>query len=194
MNNAELTRMLVQWFGGDRSSEQALFGELYPYLKKIAKKQLRDQGNLTMQSTELANEAFFELSRSNGLVPESRGHFFALSATMIRRIVIDHVRARGAQKRIDKALQLPLHLLDESALGAASAEPDWLELDIALNELSSFDTSSATLIELRFFMGMTSQEIAKTLDTSVSTVERQWRFARAWLHKRLVGLSNANAT
>ena len=183
----ELTGMIQRWFAGDRTEEQRLFEQIYPIIRGIAGKQHRGQGNLTMQATELANEAFISIMRQSNMNWGTREQFFALIATVVRRVLIDYLRERSAQKRGGAVQKLALHLLPESEISTpVEMELDWLKLDCALNELQKSDPESSRLIELRYFLGMSMQEIAAALSTSVSSLERQWRFARAWLQRRML--------
>jgi RNA polymerase sigma factor (TIGR02999 family) len=184
MQNVELTQLLARWSAGDRSSEPELFTHIYPILKSLAKSHLRGQGRLTIQATDLAHEAYLELCKMQSPIVGRREQFFGLVATMIRRIIVDHLRARGAQKRGNNEPRLSLDQIQDSDM-ATQDTVDWGWLDQCLDELAISDPTSASLIELKFFMGMTSQEIAQAKQCSQSSVERQWRFARAWLQQKL---------
>jgi RNA polymerase sigma factor (TIGR02999 family) len=185
----DLTQQLRAWYRGDRSGESALFAEIYPVLRAIAYRQLHANrsGGLTLQATEVAHEGLMRLFQQQSVDWQTRAQFFAIAATIMRRVVIDYLRERSAQKRGSGVEKISLSLLtdSDSPLAAAQDQTDWLRLDVVLSELESFDKSAAQVIELRYFVGMTVPEIAALNEISVSTVERQWRSARAWLHQRM---------
>lgn len=182
----EITALLQRWRGGDRSAESALVTAIYPLLRDLARAQLRrESGAFTLQATDLAHEAYVRLEQQKSVDWQSRDHFFAIAATMIRRVVVDHVRSRDAGKRGGK---LPFVRLDE--LRDDQAPPiddsvDWIGLDQALNALAVRDAECARVVELKFFSGLTNDRIAEVCGSSVATVGRQWRFARAWLARQL---------
>ena len=116
---------------------------------------------------------------------ETRSQFYAFAATIVRRVVIDYLRERAAQKRGGEIERISLTGLVDSDLPVVNNAVDFLRLDNVLYELEKFDAASARIVEMRYFMGMTVQEISTALSCSVSTIERQWRTARAWLHMRI---------
>jgi RNA polymerase sigma factor (TIGR02999 family) len=184
---SDITQQLRQWYEGDRSTERQLFDAIYPTLRSIAQNQLVKNGGagLTLQATEIANEGFMRLLGQN---PgwEDRSHFFVMAATVIRRVVIDYLRERSALKRGAGEDRVSLHDLQDSVLPMQlDTTEEWFNLDRVLVELEKFDPSSARLVELRFFMGLSVQEIAELQKVSESTLQRQWRMARAWLGHRL---------
>lgn len=187
-----ITALLERWKTGDDSVENALFDLVYPVLHDIARAQVRrNSGVLTLQSTELANEAYMRLHEQQTVDWQNRDHFFAIAATVIRRVVIDYLRQRGAEKR---GGGLPFVSLDELTDGqtpATDESVDWIAVDQALSELAEVDVECARVVELKFFSGLTSERIAAVCGSSVATVGRQWRFSRAWLGERL-GVVNAN--
>lgn len=185
-DDGAITDLLTRWKQGDKSVETELVELVYPLLREVAAAQVRRNfGVLTLQATELANEAYSKLVKLHGLDWQNRDHFFAVAATVIRRVVIDYLRQRGSAKRggglpllaIDEVHQEQLAVFDESA--------DWIGLDEAMTELASVDRSCAKVVELKFFSGLTNDKIADVCGISVPTVVRQWRFARAWLGKRM---------
>lgn len=186
MSANEITGLLARWRGGDRTSESALLEQVYPILRDIARAQIRRNGGvLTLQGTELANEAYTRLHEIKAVDWQDRDHFFAVAATIIRRVLIDYLRERGAEKR---GGGLPFVALDELAEGdtpAIDESVDWLAVDQALTDLQAVDAECARVVELKFFSGLTTEKIAEVCGSSVATVGRQWRFARAWLGRRL---------
>jgi RNA polymerase sigma factor (TIGR02999 family) len=184
----DLTQQLRAWYSGDRSDEKRLFDEIYPVLRGIAHRQLRANkaGALTLQATELAHEGFMRLFGQQATDWQTRAQFFALAATIVRRVVIDYLRERSALKRGANVEKVSLAVLTDSDSPAlADATEEWIALDQVLAELEGFDAASAKVVELRYFVGMTVAEIAQLQEISASTVERQWRTARAWLYQRM---------
>lgn len=187
MQSAEITTLLEAWRGGDRRAEQTLIAGIYPLLREIAQTQLRrvSGGNTTLQATELAHEAYERLQRQHLVTWENRGHFFAVVATMIRRILVDHLRRRSSEKRGGDIETVVLdHSLAED-LVQPSPGIDWLALDQALQMLEQLDAVSAKVVEMRVFTGLEMSEVASALDISTATVGRHWRFARAFLADQL---------
>lgn len=186
MINLELTQMLRSWCSGDRSQEAALFSAVYPMLRDMAHKQMHGRRDgMTLQATELASEAYLRLIEQQNRNWQSRAQFYALAATIVRRVVIDYLRERAAQKRGGELEKISLTSLSDSDLPVVDSAVDFLRLDQVLIELERFDPVSARIVELRYFIGMTVTEISSALSCSVSTVERQWRTARAWLMMRI---------
>jgi RNA polymerase sigma factor (TIGR02999 family) len=182
----DLTRLLQQWRGGDRDNEAQLFEQIYPVLRVIAVQRLREGQAMTMQATEIANECFIRLIDSPSAIL-SREQFFAMASTVIRRVIIDHFRERHAQKRGGNAPKVSIQALpDTEQPQEAYSEADWIRLDQILSALARVDPEGARVVELRYFMGMNLQQAAESLNVSVSTVQRQWRTARAWLHSRML--------
>jgi RNA polymerase sigma factor (TIGR02999 family) len=185
-DDADITALLARWRDGDRAVEQALAQQLYPVLYRMAGAQVRRSGGaLTLSPTEVVNEVYARMLPQRGVDWQNRAHFHAVCATVLRRVVVDYLRERSAQKR--GAGQV---FVDIAGL-AAHDEPstpdsiDWLALDQALTRLQALDAACARVVELRLFAGMTTEQIAVACDSSVATVGRQWRFARAWLGEQL---------
>ena len=184
----EITRLLTAWKDGDRSIENELAARIYPILHKLSRAQVRRNGEaLTMAPTELANEAYERLYQQRAVDWQSRDHFFAIASTVIRRVVIDYVRQRTAEKRGSgvKLIRLDDASCDELASETNDDNIDWLALNRALSELGEVDTECAKIVEMRLFSGLTVEQIATVCQSSTATVGRQWRFARAWLSERL---------
>lgn len=182
---SSITVLLDAWKHGDRSVENRLGELIYPTLRRLASLQVRrNDGALTLSATELANEAYEKLHRQRGVDWQSRNHFFAIASTIIRRIAVDYLRQRSAEKRGSGVIEVSLHDLT-TAEEPASAGFDLLALDQALNDLAAEDPDCARVVEMRVFSGMTVEQVAEACDTSSATVWRQWRFARAWIAERM---------
>ena len=181
----DITALLARWREGDRAAEPELLRTIYPALRDIARARLRG-ADLTLSATELAHETYLRLSRNQAIEFQDRGHFFAVAARATRHFVIDYLRGRASDKRGGR---LPFATLDEIADDIAhdgiDLSVDWLALDEAMTVLEKVDPSSAQVVELKFFSGMTTDEIAAAMDVSRATVVREWRFAKAWLADRL---------
>lgn len=180
-----ITDLLQQWRNGDRDAHDALMRAVYPALRAIAQREISaNGGRLTLRATELAHEAYLRLLQQRGQW-QDRTHFLAISARVVRRVLIDLVRERAAQKRgseFDIVTLDPdadhLHPRSEDAL-------DLIHLDQALTNLAQRDSVAAQVVELRYFSGLTNEEVAKVLEIGVATVVRHWQFGRAYLHRRL---------
>ncbi len=181
---ASLTALLGRSQLGDRSASEELFALVYDELRQIADRFLSaERRGHTLQPTALVNEAYLRMFDGASASFENRAHFFGAAARAIRRILIDRARARRRDRRGGGRQPLPL----EFAESIAVEEPriDVLAIDLALERLSELDAQKAKVVELRFFGGLEIDEIARALGTSPSTVARDWRFARAWLHREL---------
>jgi len=181
-DSLEITRLLRESRGGNQHSMNALLEAVYPELRRIARMHMsRAQPGQTLQPTALLHEAFIKLAGSNGEFKD-RGHFFAVSASAMRQILVDHARAKVAEKRGGGAVAVPI---DEAPV-AVNGNPDLLLMvDIALSKLAQTDERKARILELRHFSGLSIDEIAETVGVSVATVGREIRFAEAWLKREL---------
>ena len=185
-DSSQITGLLNKWKQGDRSVEHELISWIYPTLRDLARAQMRRQGQaLTLQATELANEAYMRLVSQQGVDWQNRDHFAAISATVLRRVLIDYLRERQAEKRGSGLDIVALDGIDASELPGSGDHLDWLALDQALNDLAKADPDVARVVELRLFSGLEVEQIAACCGTSTATVGRQWRFARNWLATRL---------
>jgi RNA polymerase sigma factor (TIGR02999 family) len=156
---------------------------VYPEMRRIARHQLehRPAGH-TLESAALANEAYLKFLRAGGIRCENRAHFLALSAQIIRRILVDHARARGYAKRGGNAVRVPL---GDVLAGGGTRGIEMLALDEALETLSKIDGRKGRVVELRYFGGLSVEETAKVIGTSPETVKRDWKMAKAWLFAEL---------
>ena len=182
---AELTELLGRARDGDKSAADQLFAAVYEDLRRIAARNLRGAGD-GMRTTSLVHEAYEKLARPEALDLNDRRHFFAVAARAMRQIVIDHARERGAGKRGGELIRVTFDgAADEAA--APDAVHELVALDAALHRLEALDPRLARLVELRFFGGMNLDEAGATIGLSPTTLKRDWRRARAFLHGALDG-------
>lgn len=173
----DVTGLLHAWRGGDDGAGEALFARIYGELRKIAAAQLPgERPGHTLQPTAVVNEAFLRLMRQQGVDWRDRAHFFGLASTMMRRVLVDHARARGRLKR--RSDERPPTL---PAISGDSPQAELIDLDRALARLAEGYPRQTQIVEMRYFGGLEIEEIAACLDLSPATVKRDWQFARAWL-------------
>jgi RNA polymerase sigma factor (TIGR02999 family) len=178
-----ITQLLARWSSGDRASAERVLPLVYDELHRIAARQLRhERAGHTLQATAIVHEAYMRFVAQPGLEWPSRDHFFAFSAHLIRRILVDYARRRNWAKR--GGLSEKVTLVEAIDL-ALEKSPDLMALDEALSGLEKIDPRKATVVELKFFGGLTLEEIAAQLGISTETVSREWRRARAWLYSAL---------
>lgn len=182
---AGVTRLLSGWRAGDRGAFDALLGMTYEALRQLARSHLRREGPAnTLNATGLVHEAWLKLAGQRHPRFENRAHFFGAASHTMRRVLVEHARARLARKRHGE--RVPLTDVAD-ALGATPPLHDLLSVDAALDGLSAIDPRLARVVECRYFAGLTIQETADALGISHATVSDDWRFARAWLHHTLSG-------
>jgi RNA polymerase sigma factor (TIGR02999 family) len=175
--------LLRAWGGGDLGARDELLPLVYRELRLRAAGYLRkERHDHTLQPTALVHEVYVRLVGQRRVAWQNRAHFFAIAAQMMRRILVDHARAHAAAKRPPPALQVEL---DDGLAPTAPRGVDLLALDQALQELAAFDPRTAQIMELRYFGGLSEQEVAEALAISRSTVTREWQTARAWLYRRM---------
>lgn len=179
----DITQLLEAWTGGNRAALDALMPSVIDELKRIAGAYLaREPHARTLQTTALVNEAYLRLARVRPHAWENRGQFFALTAQIMRRILVDHARTQLAQQRGGGSPHVAL----EPALVAGLSGPQSLVgLDDALISLERMDARKSRIVELRLFGGLTNEEVADALGVSARTVIREWLFAKAWLAREL---------
>jgi RNA polymerase sigma factor (TIGR02999 family) len=175
----QITLLLQQMQQGDSDARAKLASLVYPQLKKIAAQHMRcERPDHTLQPTALVHEAYLRVSQIRKIDWQNRGHFIAIVTSLMRRILVDHARARRAAKR-DGALEGELPISQEPR------QLDTLAVDQALVRMSERYPRCAQIVEFRFFGDLDFQEIAEVMNLSLTTVERDWRFARAWLQKKM---------
>lgn len=175
----DITDLLLAWRGGNDEALERLVSALYRQLKALAAACLRGEHHQQVfQTTELVHESFVRLVEIRRVDWRDRAHFLALCARVMRRVLIDHARARNRLKRATDAEPLPF---DEARDGVPLTLPDLVALDDALRDLARVDPEMARVVELRFFGGLNRDQIATVVGTSNTTVTRRWRMARAWL-------------
>lgn len=178
----EVTGLLQKWSGGDADALEKLTPFIYAELYRIAKRYInREHTNNTLQTTELVDEAYMRLIDWKTAKWENRAHFFGVSAQLMRRILVDFARKRPKVK--DKEVHRVS--LDEAFTVTTEKDADLVALDEALNELAKFDERKARIVELKFFGGLSVEEMAEVLKISGVTVIREWQKAKAWLYREL---------
>jgi RNA polymerase sigma factor (TIGR02999 family) len=177
----DVTRLLQEWQRGDESARDQLIPVVYQELRRRAAAHLRrERRDHTLRPTELVHETYLRLSAQDAAW-QNRDQFFGMASRLMRRILVDHARARGAAKR-GHGLRV---LLADTPAPKRPAEPDLLDLDTALDELAALDERQARLVELRYFGGLSIEETARVLGVSIATANRDWVTAKAWLYHRL---------
>ncbi len=178
-----ITELLGEIKSSDPAASKKLFELLYKDLHGLARRYLnRERGGHTLQPTALLHEAYLKLVDQSRVDWQGKTHFFAIGAQVMRRILIDHERGRRRAKRGGKRLRIEL---DENLVLSPDRDEDLLSLDEALSKLAQVDPRQATIVELRFFGGLTVAEVAEVLNVSKRTVESEWTMVRAWLRREL---------
>ena len=182
---SNLTGLLRRMQAGDEHAREKAVGLVYGELHRIAARELKhERPDHLLQTTALIHEAYARLAGQHSLEIQSRGHFFAIASNQMRRILVDHARARNAKRRGSGAAHVEL---DGTQIGLTPRGIDLLLLDESLHELQRVDSRAAKVVELRFFGGYRDQEVMEALGVSQATVRRDWEFARAWLFDRMRG-------
>src|SRR5512142_709074 len=177
-----VTSLLAQWTDGDARALDALFPLVYDELRRLARSYLqRERSGQTLQSTALVHEAYLRLVNQNATW-QNRAHFFGIAAQMMRRILIDHARARNAARRGDGVCKVTL---DEDIAGGGQRDIDVIALDEALTRLAQLDAQQSRIVELRFFAGLSIEDTAEVMKISPATVKRDWAMAKAWLYREM---------
>jgi len=181
--SSEITALLRAWSGGSVAALNDALPEIYAELRRIAASRLRArQKGCTLDPVTLVHEAYLRLAESSPVIFENRSHFFAVASLLMRTILIDHIRAKGAAKR---GGGISMTLSEAPGKPFEGGQPDLLDLDAALGELSVKYPRHAQIVELRFFGGLSVEESAEALGISTATVKRDWSFAKAWILERL---------
>ena len=180
----QITQLLLAWGKGDETALETLMPMVYDELRRVAARHLRRQRpGHTLQTTALVNEAYLRLIDSSQVRWQNRAHFFAVSAQLMRRILVDFARSRQYLKRGGGAQQVSL---DEARVVAPERTVDVLALDDALTRLAALNPRQAQVVELRYFGGLSEEESAEALKVSLRTVQRDWNLARLWLYRQIV--------
>ncbi len=181
--NSEITQILHDWNDGNADAQSKLLPFVYDELKRQARFLMsRERAGHTLQPTALVHEAFLKLSEQTGIEWQNRSHFYGFASRMMRQILVDHARLHAAAKRGSR----PIHFsLDDVQIPIEARADSILALDEVLEQFEKFDAQQAKIVEMRFFGGMTNEEIAANLNISERTVGREWQAARLWLYREL---------
>lgn len=184
-SDGEVTRMLAAFTEGDREALNRLFPIVYDELRRIAAVYLeRERRDHTLQPTALVHEAYLRLVDQHSVDWQNRAQFYGVAAQMMRRILVNHAVAKQAEKRGAGAAKVSF---DDETVSLEGLNLDLLALDEALEKLAKIDKEKVHIVEMKFFGGMTTREIAEVLNKSTATVDREWAFARAWLYQAISG-------
>ncbi len=182
-SSQEVTQLLRDWCRGDQSALDRLLPLVHDELHQLAHRyMLRERAGHTLQTTALVNEAYMRLVDANQIEWKDRAHFFAISANLMRRILVDFARSRGYQKRGGNVIKLEF---DDARVPSPKRGADLIALDEALSGLSAFDPREAKVVELCFFGGLSEEETAEVLGISSRTVKRDWAMAKIWLMREM---------
>ena len=181
----DLTGLLIEWGQGDKAALDRLTPLIYDEIRRIAHRYVqREREGQTLQTTALVNEAYLRLAGATNVSWQNRAHFFAVTAQVMRRILIDHARRRQYVKHGGEVQRVPFETaISEAAAMSQPRAAELLALNDALDELAKIDPRKGQVVELRYFGGLNIEETAKVLDVSPMTVRRDWRAAKAWLYK-----------
>jgi RNA polymerase sigma factor (TIGR02999 family) len=185
---AQITQLLNKMQRGDKEAGDQAVALVYSELHRIAANHLRKESpGHTLVATALIHEAYVKLAGGAAFEIQDRGHFFAIASQQMRRILVDHARAKNAERRGSGAIQVGLDLVGPDAAHAVTNPPpiDLLLLDESLHELASVEPRAAKVVELRYFGGYTDKEVVEAIGVSLATVRRDWEFARCWLFDRM---------
>lgn len=178
-----ITELLLSWSNGNKEALDQILPVVYDELRKQAANYLRrERAGHTLQTTALIHEAYIRLVDQRNVRWQNRAHFFGISAQMMRRILVDHARAKARAKRGGSDIRVSL---DDANLTTKEADLDIVALDEALDRLAKIDEQQSRVVELRFFSGLTVEETAEVLKISPATVKRDWSMAKAWLHREV---------
>jgi RNA polymerase sigma factor (TIGR02999 family) len=179
----EVTQLLIDWSNGRQDAVEPLFPLVYEELRRLAHRYMRrERPGHTLQTTAVVHEAYLRLIDQNHVQWQNRAHFFAIAARMMRRILITHAQSHAYAKRGGGALKVSL---DEAAVLSPARAGELIALDDALKSLAVIDVRRSQVVELRFFGGLSNEEIAEVLKISPNTVTRDWNVAKAWLYREM---------
>ena len=181
--NEQVTRLLIDWSNGNRDAAMGLMPIVYDELRRLARSYLqRERPDHTLQATGLVHEAYLRLVDQKTTTWQNRAHFVGVAAQLMRRILVDHARRHRTDKRGGDWTKVEFN---EALAPSATRTLDIIALDDALNDLAQLNPQHSQIVELRFFGGMKTEEVAEVLDVSPRTVQREWRMARAWLRRQI---------
>ena len=179
----EITQQLIAWSGGDATALERLIPAVYQELRRIADRYLRgESAGHSLQPTALVHEAYLRLIDQTQVQWQNRAQFFGVAATLMRRILVDHAKAKCREKRGGAAYKLPL---DEAANYTHERAAELVALDDALQSLAHLDERKSRIVELRYFVGLSVDETAEVMQLAPNTIMREWNKAKAWLHHEL---------
>lgn len=182
---SKITQLLLAWKDGDERAAEQLIPLVETELRRIARAQMRrERDNHTLQTTALINEAYVKLVAATGIEWQNRAQFFGISATIMRRVLVNYARDRAADKRGGAKEHVNI---DDAIIFSPEKSKALIDLDEALKRLETFDPVKSRVVEMRYFAGLTLEETAQALDIAPSTVSLHWRMARAWLQDELNG-------
>lgn len=182
-NTHQITNLLIDWSNGDEMAFEQLMTVVYEELRRMARGYLRHQNaGHTLQTTELIHEAYLKLAGREKQNWQNRAHFFGVASRAMRHILVDYARSKTRTKRGGEAEKITLN---ENLTTASSRSEEIVALDEALSRFAELDQRKARVVEMKFFGGLTTEEIAEVLKISIDTVKRDWRFARNWLLREL---------
>jgi len=185
----EVTRLLVDWGNGNQAALDELLPVVYEELHRLAGRYMgRERQGHTLQASALINEAYLRLVDQKSVRWQNRAHFFGVAARLMRQILVDHARSRSRAKRGGDARMVTL---TEPSVIAKEIE-DVIALDDALKHLSEMDARKSQIVEMKFFGGLTTEEVAEVLNVTTRTVEREWRKAKAWLYKAVTSAKSSD--
>ena len=181
----DVTQLLASWREGNPAAREQLIDAVYVELQRLAHHQLRhERRGHTLQTTALVHDAYLQLVNQRQVDWQSRAHFFGIAALVMRRILVEHARTAAALKRGGDAVRVPL---GDDISAPADRDISIIALEEALSALEALDPQQSRIVELRFFGGLTVEETAEALGVSPRTIKREWRMAKAWLHRELQG-------
>ncbi|HJZ78318.1 MAG TPA: ECF-type sigma factor [Vicinamibacterales bacterium] len=178
----DITRLLAGWREGDRSALDRLLPLVRTELDRVARRHIGREGHHSMQPSSLVQEAFVRLLPSRDVSWQNRAHFFAVASQVMRHVLVDHARERLRQKRGGGAVHIPI---DAAVVLSSQQVEEIVAVDLALQRLAATDERKSRVFEMRFFGGLTVEEVAEVLRVAPNTVIRDWNFARAWLRREL---------
>lgn len=184
MRSTPITELLVRWNDGEDAALELLLPVVYEDLRRIARRAMRGQNSgHTFQTTDLIHEAYLKLAEGQRAEWQNRAHFFAVASRAMRHILVDYARSKQSMKRGGEARRVTL---EETLVVGPDISGEIVHLNLLLEQFARIDPRKASIVEMKFFGGMTTDEIAEALDLSPKTIKRDWRFARSWLQREMM--------